>query len=129
MLFRSLGSSLQAKGLILTIDVTGGCDSVPCNTYASTPGLVQVNTMDTFNIGSVSDFNNCVSDDLGPLGARWAPGFEPGNCGQQVFAGALQAAVTAKVSCIATWEVHECNVGPQPTWLFDAVNGFLAGKA
>ena len=26
---------------------------------------------------------------------------------------------------IATWEVHECNVGPQPQWLFDAVDAFL----
>ena len=32
------------------------------------------------------------------------------------------------VSSIATWEVHELNLGtPQPQWLFDAVNSFLDG--
>ena len=29
------------------------------------------------------------------------------------------------VKAMATWEVHEVNVGDQPQWLFDAVNAFL----
>ena len=31
------------------------------------------------------------------------------------------------VSRLSAWEVHEMNLGPQPQWLFDAVNAFLDG--
>ncbi len=59
----------------------------------------------------------------------WAPGFEPGNTGQSSFGAitAYMAAAASGVAGMATWEVHECNVGPQPQWLFDGVNAFLDG--
>jgi hypothetical protein len=121
-----LGTSLASHNLLLTLDATGGCGSIDCPSYASTPGLLQVNTMDTFNVQSLSDFQGCAASDLPGLGGRWAAGFEPGNVGESVYTSILAwAAGKGNVTAIATWEVHEFNVGPQPQWLFDAVNSFL----
>lgn len=120
-----LGHAMESRGWALTVDATGGCGSIDCPAYVATPGLDHVNTMDTFNIATLADFQAAVSADNAPLKGRWAPGFEPHTAGQAVYEASLQYAATSGVMAIATWEVHECNIGPQPQWLFDAVDAFL----
>jgi hypothetical protein len=67
-----------------------------------------------------------VVDGAGALGARWAPGFEPGNAGPAAFADMMRALAGRGGSrAVATWAVHEWNAGPQPQWLFGALDGFL----
>jgi hypothetical protein len=114
-------AALAAKGLLLTLDIAGCPTSggFDCAGAAALRGLAQVNTMDTF--GAVTD----AATDQGALGGKWAPGFEPGSTGSAAFAAVTAHAAAANVSALATWEVHECNVGDQPQWLFDAVNAFL----
>ena len=66
------------------------------------------------------------------LGTKWAPGFEPGNMKDNPAAvkqilGYLKG---QGVTTLATWEVHELNLGvPQPQWLFDDINAFLDDEA
>jgi hypothetical protein len=65
------------------------------------------------------------------LGEKWAPGFEPGNMKSNdgaAFKDIMSYIKSSGVRTMATWEVHELNLGiPQPQWLFDAVNSFLYG--
>jgi hypothetical protein len=125
-----LGSSAAAEGLFVSMDIGGSCidaGTSECKGYGSVPGLNQVNSEDTFGVSSVADFQTALQNNAqAGLEGRWAPGFEPGNCGADVYAAVLQYAATkTRVNRIATWAVHEYNVGPQPDWLFDTVNAFL----
>jgi hypothetical protein len=122
-----LGTALGSKGLLLTVDAETGCGGTNCPAYASTPGLTAVNTMDTFNIQSLADFQSATKSDLPGLEKRWAPGFEPGNFGGDgsLYKSVLTWAAANGVTNIATWAIHEWNVGPQPQGLFDAINAFL----
>lgn len=120
-----LAVAMQKNKLLLTIDV-GGCPEFNAFKCSDVPdGLDQVNTMSTFGSRSVQDFKMYAGSDATALGEKWAPGFEPANPGQSAFGSILKAAAEMGAQRIATWEVHECNVGPQPQWLFDAVNDFL----
>lgn len=127
--FAALANALAAHGLLLTIDVGPGCGvGTDCTALAGIANLTQVNTEDAFNINGVADFTSVVQADLPALGAaKWAPGFEPGNLGVDTFASVLQyaAASATGVRNIATWAVHESNVGPQPEALFDALVAFV----
>jgi len=138
-----LSAALAPRGRVLTVDI-GGCpssDAFACAGLGSNaslvPALVQANCMNTFNARGVADVQAAQAADAGAgqLGARWAPGFEPGNIGQAAFA-AMTAYLGSPAACgaqgaagcpmsLATWAVHEWNVGPQPTWLFDAIDSFL----
>lgn len=128
-------SALEAKGLMLTIDVGGceggGSDAFQCSLVGTIPGLTSVNTMDSFGSNTIATMQQLQGINQGPLGARWAPGFEPGNLGEDTFSTIFGwlASPAANVSQIATWEVHEYNVGPQPEWLFTGINAFLDGGA
>jgi hypothetical protein len=130
----ALGAALAADGRELTIDI-GGCPASAAFACAGVadagalPGLAQVNTMDAFAASSAADVRALAAVDggAGALGARWAPGFEPNNAGPAAF-GAMMTALTAPTGgarAIATWAVREWNSGPQPQWLFDALNVFL----
>ena len=134
-----LAAQMSAAGLThLSIDI-GGCPSFfdfRCAGLANLtdiPGLLAVNTMDSFGSNSVAALQALVPVDGAPLGARWAPGFEPGNVGEAAFTSmttflASPAACASPGACprsLATWSVHESNVGPQPQWLYDAVTVFL----
>jgi len=84
--------------------------------------------MDAFSAGSAADVRALAAVDggAGGLGARWAPGFEPGNAGPAAFADMMRALAGRGGSrAVATWAVHEWNAGPQPQWLFGALDGFL----
>lgn len=123
-----LGTRMEQNNFSLTIDATGGCDSIDCTNYFRTIGLTQVNTMDTFNIQSLNDFKGMVQNDLPFLQNRWAPGFEPGNFNDNtgtLHKAILTYAIQSNVSSIATWAIHEYNVGNQPDYLFENVNMFL----
>ena len=125
--FTQAADALAAQGFALTIDVNGGCGDVDCAAFAAIANLTQLNTEDTFGAGSVSNFLSFLSSDNKPLGGKWAPGFEPGNVGVDGFASILRyAAASTTVRHLATWAVHEANVGPQPQGLFDAIEAFLA---
>jgi hypothetical protein len=120
-----LATEMEKNHLILTIDI-GGCpqfNDFVCS--GAMEGLAQVNTMHTFETNSVQSFKMLAGHDASALDNRWAPGFEPANCGPDVFGPVLKMAAQMGAQRIATWEVHECNVGAQPQWLFDAVNTFL----
>eukprot|EP00041_Stephanoeca_diplocostata_P028096 m.786264 g.786264 ORF g.786264 m.786264 type:complete len:132 (-) comp23305_c1_seq20:171-566(-) len=112
---------------------TGSCPQFfdfSCSAASHLGGLDQVNTMSVFNVRSLEDFKAQQAANFPALGAKWAPGFEPGNL--QANDGALYKeiltyAAQANVRTLATWAVHEYNVGDQPQWLFDAVNAFLDG--
>eukprot|EP00040_Diaphanoeca_grandis_P003085 m.23715 g.23715 ORF g.23715 m.23715 type:complete len:316 (-) comp14320_c0_seq1:280-1227(-) len=125
-----LATAMAKENLILTID-TGACPKFfdfTCSAASQLVGLNQVNTMSVFNVRSLDDFKGQETMNLPTLGSKWAPGFEPGNLKAnqgQVFKDILTYAATTNVRTIATWEVHECNVGDQPQWLFDVVNAFL----
>ena len=136
----SLSSQMAAAGLtFLSIDI-GGCPAFfdfACAGLAnvsSIPGLRAVNTMDSFGAAGPSSLQALVPVDGAALGARWAPGFEPANLGQANFQATMAflsspAACASPGACprsISTWQVHEENVGPQPSWLFDAISNFLA---
>ncbi len=127
-------SALAAKGLMLTIDVGGceggGSDAFQCSLVGTIP-MNSINTMDSFGTSTVAGMRQLQRLNQGPLGARWAPGFEPGNLGESTFTTLFNwlASPAANVSQIATWEVHEYNVGPQPEWLFAGINAFLDGGA
>jgi hypothetical protein len=128
-----LGETMRSNGLMLTIDV-GGCpafDSFQCEAARGIQGLAQANCMHTFGSRSLQDFKQLASGDASGLGSRWAPGFEPGNMKANdghAFQQVTQYLNAQNVSHLATWEVHEMNLGvPQPQWLFDAVNSFLDG--
>jgi hypothetical protein len=126
----NLGEKLESKGLTLTIDV-GGCpkfNDFTCTEAKQITGLVQANCMHTFGSRSLSDFKMMAQGDQVGLGHKWAPGFEPGNmkANPQAFGDILNYLKAQGVGSIATWEVHELNLGvPQPQWLFDHVNAFL----
>ena len=49
----------------------------------------------------------------------------PGAAGFAQLQDACAAAGGVCPRAVATWAVHEWNTGPQPQWLFDAINGFL----
>ena len=126
-----LAAAMESKGLTLTIDV-GGCpqfNSFSCAGAKELPGLGQTNCMHTFGSSSLPMFKQLAGGDAAGLGAKWAPGFEPGNMKENdgaAFQSIMDYLRTSGVSRIATWEVHELNIGvPQPQWLFDAVNSFL----
>ena len=123
----SAATQLAARGLVLTIDV-GGCPafhSFLCSGAAAIPNLLQVNTMDSFGVSSVSAFASYVSQNNGTLKGQWAPGFGPAGSGQAAIHAIWSYLPGAGINALATWEVHESNVGPQPQWLFDAANAFL----
>ena len=125
-----LGGKLKSKGLTLTIDV-GGCpafNDFTCAGAKQISGLSQANCMHTFGSRSLSDFQKLAQGDQAGLGRKWAPGFEPGNMksNPQAFQDILKYLKAQGAASIATWEVHELNIGvPQPQWLFDHVNAFL----
>ena len=134
----SLAAGLHAAGRELSIDV-GGCpasaDFVCAGLAdpAALPGLVQVNTMDSFGVASVGALEALHDEDGDPsagLGQRWAPGFEPAASGEAAMRSCMAflgsaAACGPCVGYVSTWAVHEWNAGPQPQWLFDAVNSFV----
>lgn len=132
----SLAQQMAARGLTrLTIDV-GGCPSFfafDCARASGIAGLTFANTMDSFNVNGVAGMQKLVSSDGAQLGAKWAPGFEPNNLGEATFRDVMAwlaspAACATPTSCpigIASWQVRESNTGPQPEWLWDAVNTFL----
>jgi len=127
----ALADALAAHGLMLTIDVGPGCSSgTDCASLARIGNLTQVNTEDAFGVSGVSSFAQLVKTDQPALGPKWAPGFEPGNIGVPGYAAILQYAATGStgVRSIATWAVHEANVGPQPQGLFDALVVFLLAE-
>ena len=123
----SLADALTSAGLIMTIDI-GGCPSFHdfiCSGVTSIAGLLHVNTMDSFGATTVQAFQRNQRSDQAPLAERWAPGFEPGNIGETNFRAVTTYMASANVTAMSTWQVHEANVGDQPQWLFDAVNGFI----
>lgn len=126
-----LANATTARGLFLSIDIGGSCaglGSADCMALAQLPGLNQVNTEDTFGISSLADFQAAEAANAGAgLAQRWAPGFEPGNIDEQLYETVLEyaASTAGNVSRMATWAIHEYNVGPQPEYLFQAVNAFL----
>jgi len=132
----SLASRMAARGLAhLTIDI-GGCPSFygfDCTQARAIANLSFANTMDAFNVGGIADLQRLVPTDGAQLGSKWAPGFEPNNLGEATFREvmawlATPAACATPGACprsIASWQVHESNVGPQPAWLWEAVNSFL----
>jgi len=84
--------------------------------------------MQSFYCPSLVMFQATAKRNQAALGDKWAPGFEPGNLKENdgaVFKQVLLYAAAHGVKAMATWEVHEVNVGDQPQWLFDAVNAFL----
>ena len=141
--FEKLAAGLAAQGRVLTVDIGPGCPTssgFECAGLGSNtsyiPGLLQVNTEDTFGASGVSSMQAAQAQDGGvdALGARWAPGFEPGNVGEAAFGQMLQwlgspTACSGGVcpQAISTWAFHEWNVGPQPTWLLDTISTFLDG--
>ena len=122
-----LATAMQANKLLLTMDI-GSCPQFNAFQCSARPsGLAQVNTMSTFGSTNVDTFKALAgSNNAADLGHAWAPGFEPANCGAENFGPILKAAASLGARRLAMWEVHECNVGPQPAWLFDAVDAFLA---
>ena len=124
---KQTADTLRSHGLMLTIDI-GGCRSFgECNAARDITGITQVNTMSTFGARSVADFVASSGQGQTHLADKWAPGFEPANPGPQAFTDIVEHMLEMGVKRMATWEVHECNVGDQPEWLFDAVNKFLDG--
>jgi hypothetical protein len=133
-----LAAAAAKAKLILTVDIencspwmpNGAFSDFDCDAAVDIPGLLQVNTMSTFNSRSLSDFKMAASHQS--LGAKWAPGFEPANL--QKVQGAAFREITDWMARkatrqLATWQLHENNVGaPQPQWLFDTVNAFLLWK-
>ena len=118
-----LAPSKQGCPASFDFDCTGVANA------STLPGLLQVNCEDSFGVASVADIKTLQAGPDGvDLGSRWAPGFEPGNVGEATF-----SAVTAylggqaRVRHLASWAVHEWNVGPQPSWLFDGFATFLEG--
>ena len=105
----ALAKALDAAGLIMTMDVGGSCGGnfgSGCASYAGLPGFVQMNSEDTFGVTSVGDFKDAAANNAGAgLGQMWAPGFEPGNCGADVFSQVLSYASSAagNVTRLATW--------------------------
>ena len=81
--------------------------------------------MDGFGIQSTTAFRSLLKNDQAALGAKWAPGFSPAGSGQAAITAITALMPSLNVTTLATWEVHECNVGDQPQWLFDAVTAFL----
>lgn len=130
----TLAARLAATGRGLTVDISGcpasfAFDCTGLSNPASVPGLLQVNCEDSFDAASVADIKALEGGADGTdLGARWAPGFEPGNIGEASF-GAIASflAGQAGVRTLASWAVHEWNVGPQPPWLFAGFEKFLSG--
>ena len=101
------------------------CDVAPAHDAPRRRVYPQVNTMDSFGVRTVAQFQQQQRANQPALGSRWAPGFEPGGIGQAGLTTVLAYAATANVTALSTWAVHEANVGDQPQWLFDAVNAFL----
>lgn len=131
----TLARRLAAAGRGLTVDISGcpasfAFDCAGLANPAAAPGLLQVNCEDSFGAASVADIKALERGADGTdLGTRWAPGFEPGNIGQAAF-GAITKflAGQAGVRTLASWAVHEWNVGPQPPWLFAGFETFLNGS-
>lgn len=135
-----MATSLAAHGAYLTIDIGGGCDGQTNNCGAwvdaglYSKGLLQVNSEDGFGLSSASEFDAIANNDQvvanGGLGKElWAPGFGPGGMQSNTtfYTSILEyAAAQWNVTQIATWAVHEWNVGAQPEWYFDALDAFLA---
>jgi hypothetical protein len=129
-LMSKLGRAMDKNKLTLTIDI-GDCpsfNSFDCATGLEITGLAQVNTMGSFNTRSLSDFQHEISQNSKGLMQKWAPGFEPANLGTALFPECIKSMLAANVSRMATWAVHEYNVGDQPQWLFDAVHKFITGS-
>ena len=125
---RQAAEAMSAHGLLLTIDI-GECPGFGhCEAVRALPGIAQVNTMSTFGARSVAAFVSSSGQDRAGLSDKWAPGFEPANPGQRAFGEIVKHMLTVGVNHMSTWEVHECNVGDQPQWLFDVINEFLDGK-
>jgi hypothetical protein len=130
----SLAAQMAARGLArLTIDI-GGCPTFYSFDCAGALANVSAaNTMDAFNVRGVADMPALVRTDGAQLGARWAPGFEPASVGEAQFSAimawlATPAACAQQGACprsIASWAAREYNTGPQPAWLWQAVNTFL----
>jgi hypothetical protein len=135
-----LAATLAAKGRVLTIDISG-CpvtDGFSCAGFSNksfVPGFLQGNTEDAFNVNSIAGVTGLQASDgvASGLGARWAPGFEPANIGSPAF-GDIMTWLASPAACVgaicpmsvASWAVHEWNVGPQPDWLLDAFDQFLS---
>ena len=137
-----LASALAATGRVLTVDVNPGCptsEGFVCGGVANSsflPGLLQVNTEDGFFVSTPAELQALAAADggAGALGGRWAAGFEPGNVGEAAFKAMVgwlgSGAACGDVGCpqaLASWAVHEWNVGPQPDWLLDTITTFLDG--
>ncbi len=132
----TLAGELHAVGRFVTIDV-GDCSAsgFSCEAAATVPGFLAANLMDSFGASSVSMLKPLRETDGVALGgAKWNPGFEPGNLGPNATAelwGWLGSAAacdrTNASQCpgLSTWQVHEWNVGPQPQWFFDELHKFL----
>ena len=144
----TVGAALREKGLLLTLDIgscgsSGGSSSssssnsssssssssggvFPCS--AAPAGLLQANTMSTFPVTSLASFEATYRGMGQEMGELWAPGFEPANLqadGGAAFKAITQFMAKSGVRHLSTWQVHECDAGAQPAWLFDAVNAFL----
>lgn len=87
--------------------------------------MSQVNTMSTFGAHGLQDIKQAAAVNQPTLREKWAPGFEPNNMGPGVFSDVTQWMVHNNVTTMATWQVHESNVGDQPEWLFDVIGAFL----
>ena len=141
----TVGAALRKNGLLLTLDI-GSCggsggssssssssggssssgDAFPCS--AAPAGLLQANTMSTFPVTSLATFEAVYRGMGQEMGELWAPGFEPANLqadGGAAFKAITQFMAKSGVRHLSTWQVHECDAGAQPAWLFDAVNAFL----
>jgi hypothetical protein len=138
---QDLAAALHSRNKILTIDISGCPDSnafhcASVSTPNSFPGLALVNCEDSFGAGSLDSIKQLQQSDgiSSALADRWAPGWEPNNIGPQAFQTALSYLVSSDAcsvangvcpTAISTWAVNEWNTGPQPQWLFDAINSFL----
>ena len=131
--FTQAADALATHGLMLTIDINGGCDgsssssSSNCDGFGTIGNLTQLNTEDGFGAHSIAAFQALVEHDNGPLNGKWAPGLGPAGLGAPMFTQILQyAAASTNVTSIASWACHDANVGPQPQGLFDAIEVFLS---
>ena len=102
-----LAAGLAAAGRFMTIDISGcpssfGFDCAGVSNATNLPGLLLVNTEDSFGAGSVDDIKRLQQSDgvAAGLGARWAPGYEPNNIGAAAFAAEL-AYLASPAACAA----------------------------
>eukprot|EP00756_Hemistasia_phaeocysticola_P054603 Hpha_TRINITY_DN30518_c0_g1::TRINITY_DN30518_c0_g1_i1::g.193746::m.193746 len=127
--FKKAADGLAAVGKLLTIDVGDCSETVDCSSLATIANLTQVNTMDTFRVGDALGFSRYATKDSPVLKEQWAPGFEPGNMPSLSSWSAVLSAAAARsdpsVRNIATWAIHEYNVGPQPTAYYGAIRTYL----